>query len=558
MRNSNSGMRISLAALLCFVLSLAMHLPWLAITPIAGTEGHRILPAHSMVTTHQWIAPMLFGQPFLTKPPLHHWLIAGSEILSGGGPSFEEGGPKALFFWRLPSAITGAALCAALAWFGGRWFGRRAGLISGMCCVGMIAIWGQSQVADIDATNTLFSALAALCFVELLIVQQETNWFWIIAATLSTTGMMMTKGPAGLPIVLGVWICGVIVALLDKRWIGLAAPGLWIPWIVAGAAIGDWVLVTRHLGHGGVNEGTKRLFAHSLSGLFDSVFKMFPLVIAFALPTVVALPLFFRRDISDAMDDRDWRLSLALVSSTCISWLICILSGMVNPRYAYPTLVLLCPLAGAICIASIRNRRSEELLRTAAFAVTAILACATIVLAVAAWKAPNLRLLLGVAMIGAVLVALRTLPWLARSWNGAWGLVALLLLTSISFGVQRHWSRTTRDSKFADAQTIRDIVGDKPLAVGGAMTSHPEAFFYAQVKINFIRERDFNAPTVAPNQWIVLDQAEHKVWIRQGAHLERDRRVWTWGNTDYYMAWFTGYGKSKTSPAMTFPGTAGS
>ena len=90
-----------LAAALCFVLSMAMHLPWLAITPIAGTEGHRIFPAHAMARTHWWLAPMLFDQPFMTKPPLHHWLIAISEILSGGGSAFDVGGPKAMFFWRL-------------------------------------------------------------------------------------------------------------------------------------------------------------------------------------------------------------------------------------------------------------------------------------------------------------------------------------------------------------------------------------------------------------------------------------------------------------------------
>jgi 4-amino-4-deoxy-L-arabinose transferase-like glycosyltransferase len=195
------GLRNLFAPILCFILSLAMHLPWLAITPIAGTEGHRIFPAQAMIKTHDWLAPRLFGEPFFTKPPLHHWLIAGSEIISGGGPSFDTAGHKALFFWRLPSALTGAALCAALAWFGARWFGKVAGLISGMCCLGMIAIWGQSQVADIDATNTLLAGLAALCYVEMLIVQRRTTFLWLAACTLSLAGMFMTKGPAGLPIV---------------------------------------------------------------------------------------------------------------------------------------------------------------------------------------------------------------------------------------------------------------------------------------------------------------------------------------------------------------------
>src|SRR5579864_6930781 len=90
------------AALLVFLLSLAMHLPFLGITPIAGTEGHRIFPAHEMVRSGWWAVPVLFGRPFLTKPPLHMWLIAISEWVTGHGN---------VFVWRLPSALTGAVLC---------------------------------------------------------------------------------------------------------------------------------------------------------------------------------------------------------------------------------------------------------------------------------------------------------------------------------------------------------------------------------------------------------------------------------------------------------------
>src|SRR4051812_33424487 len=91
------------AALLCFCLSLAMHLPWLGVMPIAGTEGHRIFPAHEMVRSHNWLVPMMFGRPFMTKPPLHHWLIATSESLLGTGKSDVLVHPtdRDLFAWRL-------------------------------------------------------------------------------------------------------------------------------------------------------------------------------------------------------------------------------------------------------------------------------------------------------------------------------------------------------------------------------------------------------------------------------------------------------------------------
>ena len=78
-------------AIVIFLLGLAMHLPWLGISPIAGTEGHRIFPAHAMVQSGWWSVPMLFGQPLLSKPPLHHWLIALSETI-GAGETCSSGG----------------------------------------------------------------------------------------------------------------------------------------------------------------------------------------------------------------------------------------------------------------------------------------------------------------------------------------------------------------------------------------------------------------------------------------------------------------------------------
>src|SRR5437868_4222725 len=85
-------------AALAFALSMLMHVPILGLTPLSGTEGHRALTAHQMVQSHRWLVPMLFGRPYLAKPPLHYWLIAVTETLAGRGN---------VFVWRLPSAIAG-------------------------------------------------------------------------------------------------------------------------------------------------------------------------------------------------------------------------------------------------------------------------------------------------------------------------------------------------------------------------------------------------------------------------------------------------------------------
>jgi hypothetical protein len=113
------------------------------------------------------------------------------------------------------------------------------------------------------------------------------------------------------------------------------------------------------------------------------------------------------------------------------------------------------------------------------------------------------------------------------------------MLTSVPFGAQRHWSRTTRDSGLNTAGKLREIVGEHgPVAACGAITSKPETFFYANVHTHFVPLYDFLKKKVAPGTWVVLDQYEHKVWLRQGTHLEHDQKLCHWGNTDYYIAWY--------------------
>ena len=89
------------------LLWAAIYLPGLGSTEIKGEEGRRILPAVTMLDEGDWLVPQVGGKPFLRKPPLVNWMIAGSFKMlnrrdewaaepspgasSGGG----EGAPKA-------------------------------------------------------------------------------------------------------------------------------------------------------------------------------------------------------------------------------------------------------------------------------------------------------------------------------------------------------------------------------------------------------------------------------------------------------------------------------
>ncbi|MDB5290813.1 MAG: family glycosyltransferase,4-amino-4-deoxy-L-arabinose transferase, partial [Phycisphaerales bacterium] len=314
--------------LLLFLLSLAMHVPFLGITPIAGTEGHRIFPAHEMVRSGWWMVPMLYDKPFLTKPPLHMWLIAISERIAGHG---------GVLVWRLPSAIAGALLCSAACWFGGRWFGKTAGLISGFCALGMITLWGQSQVADIDSTNTLTSALAAMCGIEMFFASQRLRLAWILAAGLAIGATLMTKGPAGLSIIAGVWVWGAIVAMRERGAGRIAHPSFWLPWLIGGAIFAAYLFDARASlrDHGltlaaslnGTSEGTSRLYPDSLPRLFTAVFVTPVLLLLYGLPITISLASSFNSQVLDAMESGRRRIAIALAASVLIALAVCIVTG---------------------------------------------------------------------------------------------------------------------------------------------------------------------------------------------------------------------------------------
>jgi 4-amino-4-deoxy-L-arabinose transferase-like glycosyltransferase len=84
------------AVVIVFALWAAIYLPGLGSTEIKGEEGRRILPAVTMLETGNWVVPYLGGKPYLRKPPLMNWAIAGA---------FKVTGVKNEWTARLPSAL---------------------------------------------------------------------------------------------------------------------------------------------------------------------------------------------------------------------------------------------------------------------------------------------------------------------------------------------------------------------------------------------------------------------------------------------------------------------
>jgi 4-amino-4-deoxy-L-arabinose transferase-like glycosyltransferase len=572
-------------AIAIFLLTIACHLPLLGAAPLGGTEGHRVIPSLEMVRTGDWILPRLFGQLYLIKPPLHDWLIAIAQGVSGNHGSE--------FVWRLPSVIEAGLLNVALYLFGARWFGRVGGIVSGIAGLALIALWGQARTADVDSTNTLACTVAALVLIELLFgggTQRgaavphtplrslppeyrgrekvpQRRFLWILGGGLALGATLLTKGPAGLPLIVGVIVWAAWLGRADgvRR---LRSAGLWGPLLIGVALFGAYaVAVQIAISHlhvppdlSGLDEAGKTLIPHSLKRVGLALLVP-PQVFAFALPVSLALPLVFvpgiRRAIRESEHDAGAprsRLVSALAAAILISWGVCLLTGMINPRYGYVTIVPLALLAGAVAAAiPYMTLPDASLVRAITLGCVVALAGANAFIAHLAWRGGRGHdAMLATGAVAALLaiavfLKLRTGP----SFRAAWGMVPLLVLLAVPFAFLFRWERFTH-SGYEAAPLMREAVAsrpDAPILTGAVLRSIPEMFWYARLHPENVSTFYLQPPDrYAGGRWVVIDDdIEYKRWKRAfGRELTHVTHFFS-NKSGVYVGWYEGM------PATTKP-----
>src|SRR5262245_29401826 len=99
-----------LTALLVFVvLWAAIYLPGLGSTELKGEEGRRIMAGVRVFGTGNWLVPYLGSEPYLRKPPLINWVIAGSFKLTGVRNEWTARLPSALAVLAMGATMIGVA-----------------------------------------------------------------------------------------------------------------------------------------------------------------------------------------------------------------------------------------------------------------------------------------------------------------------------------------------------------------------------------------------------------------------------------------------------------------
>ena len=149
-------------------------------------EPYYAVPAAEMLRTHTWSIPVFRGQPWLDKPPMFYWAVAGAYRAFGVSEAAS----------RLPSAL--AALLCALAVFAlvpRRKNGDEVPFASACILTSSVGFALLARAAITDMTLTLFLTAGMLCVARYLGCGRARFAAW---AGASFGLAALTKGPVGI------------------------------------------------------------------------------------------------------------------------------------------------------------------------------------------------------------------------------------------------------------------------------------------------------------------------------------------------------------------------
>lgn len=360
-----------------------VYWPMLGSGGLTATEGHRAIPAWSMLDSGDWVVPRLLGQAYLRKPPGIQWAIALSSEVFG----------ETEFAARAVSALSCTAM-ALVAWgFAGRWFGWRSALAGGLAQALMPWMWTVGRQAEIEALHTAMVQVACLGVVD---VMMRTGRVRSLGAVLSAalialgvSGMALTKGPAGAPALVGAFLGA---CLVRRAWRPAAWATVWVG-IGLGAAIIGGVLfaISSALGRTGETPMVQSAGAFLFEpGRFAEILLLAPGAWAAMLPASIGLLFPWGPDAraeARACEEAQerWVRARGLTWAWVIAIGIYVVTGVGNVRYAMPAGVFVAPLVASVFTAwreGSLTRTRAAIARAACLGHPAVISC---LLVVGAW-----------------------------------------------------------------------------------------------------------------------------------------------------------------------------
>jgi 4-amino-4-deoxy-L-arabinose transferase-like glycosyltransferase len=205
-------------ALLVFGAGLGLRDPWPADEPVYA------LIARDMLSSGNWLIPMVGGDYFQDKPPMLFWLQALGYLITG---SQRVG-------FLLPSLLAGIGTLLLVYDLGRRLWNREAGLYASLLLLFTVQFTLQARRAQLDALLVFFTVLSLYCLLRQLLL--GGGWRWAVGAGLAAGLGTLSK-------VVGFFSFMVLLPWLYAVWRGwprVQWQRPWPAWLVAGIA---WAVV---------------------------------------------------------------------------------------------------------------------------------------------------------------------------------------------------------------------------------------------------------------------------------------------------------------------------
>ncbi len=428
----------------------------------------------TMLLTGDWVTPSFpYSQPH-RKPPLQFWAIAGSYALLG----INE------FALRLPGVLSVLLSGALLAWRGSFLVGRNAARLGGLVLVSSLSVLGLGKIAFVDALLLLCQTVAALAMLRGI---TSPNWRSTVVLWIAVAAGLLAKGPPILILVGGMFLT--LLVLHPWRWnlvhlhpwfgLPLACMPLfvwgWLSWQADPRLILfliEWYVLRRVGG--------------SVFGQFGVPGTHFALMFLCLMPWTPFILLALKHVWTGLR--RRQHMSVALAAWLIGGWLLWEIPASKLPTYplgGYPAMALLIGL-----VLARRGGRDlvwarSSLLRagwviTICVAAAAGIAFAVLAAIVGEWWAKWLGLAPGLALVAALVVAMRAfrVGQLSRGVGFAvvGALAANLLFWLVTVpGIEGQRGATRRIAEYV----ARQLPPGSTLLVARA-TSAPSLPFYAE------------------------------------------------------------------------------
>jgi 4-amino-4-deoxy-L-arabinose transferase-like glycosyltransferase len=395
----------------------AIYLPGLGSVELKHEEPRRALPAVHMIATGDWLVPRVGEVPYLRKPPLLNWLIAGMFKLTGGRSEWAV---------RFPSVLATLVLALGILVFGRRLLGNLGGLIASIFFLTNLAILESGRLAELEAVYIGVTGLALVIWLAKWYSGITGLRLWVWPAILLALGLL-TKGPTHLiffyGVIIPVLIWGKEIKLLIRPAHGLALllmPVIFSLWAIPCSfavgqhdPLGVWQFWIHEI-TSRASEGEAFRVQTWLLNVPQTLKNFLPWTPLVILLWTSGIGRSRTESVTEEIDFYRFRAQAIFYGARLGMVIICLLMCLLpsgSPRYIYPLFVVPCLLLGQVFVQGKSNRLMYGYLKSWRWINAVLLVASTLaVLAIPFIGGMNAPSLFGVAIgIGVMILA-----WVAQ------------------------------------------------------------------------------------------------------------------------------------------------